>query len=1017
MPKQLAIINNFSGGLNNLQNTRDIAENQLYNIENAMVDMQGGIGIAPRFSDYSSTIPNIPNCLVSSTIGYGLTVFETDWEKTGVISNNTYYCVKSADELNGRGSTWGNVFDSTPPSDYGWDVTSSVWTSSKWALNTNAAVKTSGSTDLLWYDTSISGSGGSNSLVSGLGYRVRYTMTDRTAGSITFKCGDGSASSAVSSNAVSYIDVVAGSGDLTKILTITPTSDFDGTLDDVSVHELPGTGSGGLFFSTVVDSAGDNVNKLTAWAWGNANDGNNNNFDLVSIYPVGSWISIKDAYVNVGTVVLSGGASGSANVGNYQVIGSSVAGSSGTSLHLHRPVTTESYVRATIDGLKNTGETLILNADAGTGNIAIYTRVNPSKTWSTLSSVSPYTNADIDLRPSASANYVINSHMKVRYYTGNEAVRCCDTVKANGNVIKWFGLINFTQFKGSGESVSRLGYEEHNNRLSPPTVGALYKDSNLLDATINTALSAYTGNGFGVFVKSSSDTGTYSLASGQDYEFAQTFVYDGNQESLISIYSDVFPEADFTDDKALDIRIACKGKDFNGRVTGGRIYIRIKDSDESWSLLVDLDLEKGGRTSLNADWISWSVLDGSNSTGASPIYYVGTSAGTLKSKDLSIVTYEVINGYPADTKSNSFGYPLESWSDAVVANNRAFVCNVQYSESINDDFTPKKYPDRIMYSMPGRYDTFPEHNTIDAIRGDSDSYVAITEFADRLLAFKERSMSLINIASPSDNNWFVEESYKWMGVVHPEAVRRTPYGVVWMNPYGLYIYNGSQITNLIENIIDPEYWKPKVTTTSILGYDPVKAHIIIHHNAHATDTTGAIFDLKKKTYIKTAGLITGTKYTNIVNHPVDSYMFYGVDDPSSAGQTIFKNLDTTDRSLSSGITTVSFATKDFDFGDPATIKKVYKVMITYKSDATIASSLKYYTNGTIPAFGSASAFNTITADVATNWSVGTFAITNGVVCQSFGLMFDNASNALKSLEINDISIEYRVIKGRRVIAT
>ena len=201
--------------------------------------------------------------------------------------------------------------------------------------------------------------------------------------------------------------------------------------------------------------------------------------------------------------------------------------------------------------------------------------------------------------------------------------------------------------------------------------------------------------------------------------------------------------------------------------------------------MVDLDLEKGGRTSLNADWISWSVLDGSNSTGASPIYYVGTSAGTLKSKDLSIVTYEVINGYPADTKSNSFGYPLESWSDAVVANNRAFVCNVQYSESINDDFTPKKYPDRIMYSMPGRYDTFPEHNTIDAIRGDSDSYVAITEFADRLLAFKERSMSLINIASPSDNNWFVEESYKWMGVVHPEAVRRTPYGVVWMNPYGL----------------------------------------------------------------------------------------------------------------------------------------------------------------------------------------------------------------------------------------
>ena len=1022
MPKQIYTLNDFSGGLNNLKNSRDIGNNQFSDIQNAVVDMQGGIGISPRFKDYASTVPDIATT-VPTAAGYGLGVFESDWEYTQ--TDATFYAL-GADELNGRGATWGTVVANDAPTDHGWDNSVDSWSASNWSVASNHAVKTSGDSNYIWYDSS-DDSSYSNSLSAGETYRIIYTLSGSTSGAITFQLGNGAKSDEISDRKRSYIDLVAGAGTLTKILTITPTSAFNGTLDDIEVRLRHGGGAnGGLFFSTTVDSAGDDVNVLTGWRWGNADDSSTNNVHLRALYPVGSWISISEAYVNQGAV-LSAGSGASENMGPYQVIGSANAGASGSSLYLHRAVVTESNVKAKITLTKTTGETLILSADGSTGNIAVYTRVNPSQTWAIGDSGSPYANAIIDLRPARSANYSPPNHMMVKYYTANDAIRCCDTLKSNANVIKWFGFINFTQFQRTGGDVVRLGYEEHYNRLSPPYGGKVYTDSTssvLADGTVNTEITNLpAGSGFSLFIKDSSDTGTYSLSTGQEFEFAQTFIYDGLQESLPKIYSETFVEADFTDDKAVDMRVIARGKTYNGRITGGRIYMRVKDSDDGWGLLLDMDLENGVRTSLDSEWMVWKIGPVSpftNSSNDVPMYYVGTSGGSLQSQNPSIVTYEVINGYPADSKSNSFGDAAESWEHAIVANNRTFVCNVQYNEwpfvSGSLSPAPKRHPDRIMYSMPNRYDTFPDGNTIDAVRGDSDGYIALAEHADRLLAFKERSMQLINISSPSDANWFLEDSYKWMGVLHSEAVTKTPYGIVWMNPYGLYLYNGSSITNLIENTVDPSYWKPKITGSSILGYDPIKAHLLIQHNVSDSTTTGAIFDLKKNTYVKTANLITGT-YTNMIVNPNDGNLFYGVKRASSDTTTQFDYYDGTDRTLTSALDNITFTTKDIDFGDPGTIKKVYKVIVSYKSNASIALYLKYYINGLNSSFGSATTFNTITADSASDWEIATFEITGGVVCQSFGLMFDTAAAGLTALDINDISIEFRVIGGRRVVAT
>ena len=42
MPKQTYTLNDFSGGINNIKDSRDIANNQCAKIVNLMVDKQGG---------------------------------------------------------------------------------------------------------------------------------------------------------------------------------------------------------------------------------------------------------------------------------------------------------------------------------------------------------------------------------------------------------------------------------------------------------------------------------------------------------------------------------------------------------------------------------------------------------------------------------------------------------------------------------------------------------------------------------------------------------------------------------------------------------------------------------------------------------------------------------------------------------------------------------------------------------------------------------------------------------------
>lgn len=362
--------------------------------------------------------------------------------------------------------------------------------------------------------------------------------------------------------------------------------------------------------------------------------------------------------------------------------------------------------------------------------------------------------------------------------------------------------------------------------------------------------------GLNLTVDASSSTGTFE---GDDYEFGYTFVYYGNQESLIYKYT---RSITLTVDKAasLSFRIT---KPSDRRVTGFRVYCRKQPSGltgyvESWGLIAEIDFANGIRTSYYSDL--WRDLDTSDVTGddaaAESNKYFWLRDTIVYRQIIGVegpseVTYEVINGYSSQEMSLKAKYKA-----ATVCNGRAFIANVKIPVDL--DANEVAFGDRIMYSPVHKYDVFPTSFFMGIVPNDGDEFIALVNYADRLLAFKKRTVYIINVSKPLPQDWFVEDKHERMGVDTPAGVTVTDEGVLWVNTEGVYFYNGDRVVNLTERsvegvpqrIIDVDNWS--VTALARIGYEPDKRRVYIFNDADSNQTGGYILDLRTGAWSKSS---------------------------------------------------------------------------------------------------------------------------------------------------------------------
>ena len=689
---------------------------------------------------------------------------------------------------------------------------------------------------------------------------------------------------------------------------------------------------------------------------------------------------------NHGDKIIVSGASNSTNNGVQTILNKEVSAGNWVRLIITGDLTDESAgATVTIKKYDPFGDELIALADAAVnGNVDIFSA--DLNNWDTAQ-ITPVD----DMGDSGFGGMAAN------YHYVDHALRVSDANFNNSSRVKWFGFID----RKHPETEYYAWYELKGTLPKPAGITYVQEGD------------SYLGSAGGCnfeFTMADEGTSTWDAETSDDggtiYSFGMSYIYDGNQESLIQ---EARPSTEnFTVNAGQKVSIQARittpfSAVQNGeRISGMRLYCRKKDTSDRWVLLMDMSLQHGVRASLDSEYND----DGWTENAANNYY-----SPTIDVITPNLETFDSINGYSPDEFGNDIGGINEGYKTSVVCNRRTFIANVKVLT--NDSADPKHFGDRIMYSQPGMFDVFPTRNYIDVVLGDSEEYVKLEEFADRLLAFKHKTLFVINVSNGLDTGWFLENSYKHKGVKHPGASVRTEYGVAWVNNSGCYFYDGNKIIDLTENKISPTgtapsgyspSWETFVTDNTIIGYAPKDKQLIVM--ADCTDSAANyayIYDFRSRSWVYNTTLFSAsTAYTNFAINGDNNLII-----AQGAGVMEEYSPDSADNG------SIEVITKAMDLGEPYKLKRLYRIAVTYKSTDANATPLEISyidKDGAFVAFADVASVNF--ANTSAVWKVAVFKPSPSLVCQSFQLRLNPP--ATEQVSINDISCEYRVLhKGVR----
>ena len=433
------------------------------------------------------------------------------------------------------------------------------------------------------------------------------------------------------------------------------------------------------------------------------------------------------------------------------------------------------------------------------------------------------------------------------------------------------------------------------------------------------------------------------VASGWDsiWQHGVSFIYDGNQESLIRVlYDGTNTEANrqqsvtnstFAPITKMYIEHG-SSQSFNRRITGAVWYIRDSSGDvfAPWCAQIEYDFIKGVSRVL----ATGKEFDVEHN--ASDVEYAfGVDHDYLASPNL-VDTYFSRTGIP-DTEAAI----KANYSTATIVGRRVYIGNIKI---LNEDGSTEIKGDGMLKSPPNKFDIFPSTSLVEASISDGESIVKLESFADRILQFKQETLYIINVSQDIE---FLEDVHKYKGVNHPSMVCKTDYGIAWVNKLGCYLYDGRQVINLLEKggqkVIDDTTWQAHIVDTSaassMIGYLPKKRQlIVVKTNASGDSDSGDIFLYDMVTQSWSFG---DSKMTD--SQIKSNFIVFQND-------LIYMHTNTTNDFVkwdpapdSSG--NFQIKTKDINFGLPGVRKKIYAVYVTYKANADTELQATYRTNG------------------------------------------------------------------------
>ena len=409
--------------------------------------------------------------------------------------------------------------------------------------------------------------------------------------------------------------------------------------------------------------------------------------------------------------------------------------------------------------------------------------------------------------------------------------------------------------------------------------------------------------------------------------------------------------------------------------------------------------------------------------------------------------FNEVNSYESETQvdakiAENTGENLSCrYKAAVVANDRLYVGNVKFGDRVHGD--------RMIKSPPHKYNILPSSNYIDVVVNDGDEITALEYFQDKILQFKKKKVFIIDISGETE---FLSDTLDSVGVRQQSQVTRTKYGIAWATPDGCFLYDGKQIHNLIEkkiptssdlSSISNNYWSISYINDDVpsIEYNQERDTLLVSRTSNELSVVagagGFEYHFPTRSWVFLNNKLTGTHnatqalLTNMTLNKDGDIIYAGKRTGESAD--IYKWSDASSTNNEEGDSSISvfyFTTRDFDFGDAAIRKKIYKVYVTYKttdgadSNVFLHAAKNGSANSTEITFSAESKY----AKGMSN-SSGTDAYTSSTLNETDGkwltaelkfsnpsdvnniyslqLFFDAGVNAVEGFEINDISIIYR----------
>ena len=566
-----------------------------------------------------------------------------------------------------------------------------------------------------------------------------------------------------------------------------------------------------------------------------------------------------------------------------------------------------------------------------------------------------------------------------------------------------------TDFDGSGGGVTTYGIR---TTLAGITLGSkiascVLTTVNVIEAVVsgaNTQAKLTTGNTFMQILHETTTTSGKAIGWDKVWEYGMSFIYDEKQESLIrTLFDGSNSDATTLDNSGnptfcpkLKLYVDAGDSTFNRRITGAVWYIREASGSESsnqWTAQVEFDFVKGVSRVLSsgkeADCL-FNPHDGNQ-------YEFIVDNDHLLSPNLED-TYTSRTGVSKKEDAIKARYKTSA-----MVGRRMYVGNVLTTK---ESGVTEVKADAMLKSPVNCFDTFPSLSIVEAAVNDGESIVALEEYADRILQFKENTLYIINVSQDIE---FLEDVLKYKGVAQPSAVCKTDYGIAWVNKLGCYLYDGKQVTDLIEKqgrqIIKESDWQTFAQRSPMIGYVPKKRQlIIVDDNTTAGDGSIFLYDMVTQSWVKgSAATITSQSLTNFVNDANGDLVWSHTNDTG----TMKVWSDT-----SAGHGGCYIELKDLDFGFPGVRKKLYAININYKGDA---DSLTAYFIPTPP--GATTQMNESNTPLADSSAVvDTFAslkpsassIASGRHDNKYSFRFWMNGTAGADFQLNDVSFIYRL---------